>query len=192
MTTLLDKVVAIEAALSTADTPHAFGGAIALGFHVAEPRGTADIDVNLFVPDDRAEAIFRQLPPEIDWSEKDLHEVETTGQVRLFWDDTPVDVFFSTHPFHQHAATRVERVPFGGTTIPVLGATELAVFKGFFDRTKDWADIEAMIDAGTIDMHAALGWLVDLLGGDDHRVDRLRRLLDREPPASEPRFAPAN
>ena len=74
--------------------------------------------------------------------------------------------------------------------MPVLGATELTVFKAFFDRTKDWADIEAMIDAGTVDIHAALGWLVDLLGGDDHRVDRLRKLLDRKPPAAEPRFMP--
>jgi len=62
------------------------------------------------------------------------------------------------------------------------------VFKAFFDRTKDWADIEAMLDAGTVDVHTALGWLVDVVGGDDHRVNRLRRLLDPQPPAGEPRF----
>ena len=32
-------------------------------------------------------------------------------------------------------------MPFADTTIPVSGATELAVFKAFFNRTKDWADI---------------------------------------------------
>ena len=71
----------------------------------------------------------------------------------------------------------MERVPFAGITIPILGATELLVFKAFFDRTKDWADIEAMVEAGTADLHSALGWLVDLLGADDPRILRLRRLL---------------
>jgi hypothetical protein len=190
MTTLFDKVLAIETSLAAAHVSHAFGGAIALGFHIAEPRATADIDVNLFVDDQHSREIFQALPDEITWTNADLHQVETDGQVRLFWDDTPVDLFFETHPFHHHAAGHIEEVPFDGTVIPVLGATELTVFKAFFDRTKDWADIEAMIDARTPDVHAALGWLVDLLGGNDHRVDRLRGLLDRKPPTSEPKFAP--
>ena len=95
-------------------------------------------------------------------------------------------------PRARKPALRNSFTPFGlekgPRTPPVLGATELTVFKAFFDRTKDWADIEAMIDAGTVDTHGALGWLVDLLGGDDHRVARLRRLLDRKPAAEEPRF----
>jgi hypothetical protein len=190
MTTLFDKVVSIERSLNAAGVPHAFGGAIALGFHIVEPRATADIDINLFVPDTRAREMFGELPREVAWSDADLRQVETTGQVRLFWDDTPVDLFFSTHPFHDHAASHIEEAPFDSVTIPILGATELTVFKAFFDRTRDWADIEAMIDADTIDIHAAIGWLVDLLGSDDHRVDRLRRLIDRKPPTSEPRFAP--
>jgi len=69
-----------------------------------------------------------------------------------------------------------------------LSATDLTVFKAFFDRTRDWADIEAMLEAGTVDVHTALGWLVDIVGGDDHRVSRLRRLLDHEPAEPEPRF----
>ena len=188
MTTLFDKLVSIERALRDANIPHAFGGAIALGFHIVEPRATADIDVNLFVPEVDASTTFAALPPEITWDAADVHEVETNGQVRVFWDDTPVDLFFETHRFHRHTAERVEQVSFDGVDVPVLGATELTIFKAFFDRTKDWADIEAMVDAGTVDIHAAIGWLVDLLGADDHRVARLRTLLDRKPPAREPRF----
>jgi hypothetical protein len=62
------------------------------------------------------------------------------------------------------------------------------VFKAFFNRTKDWADIEAMLDAKSVDVHVVIGWLVDLLGGDDHRVTRLRDLIGREPPG-DPRFS---
>jgi hypothetical protein len=188
MTTLAERVVAIETALRDADVPHAFGGALALAFHIAEPRGTRDIDVNVFVDEGRARAVFELLPAGVEWTDADLDLVERDGQVRLFWDDTPVDVFFATHRFHRHAGSHVEKVPFAGTTIPVLSATDLTVFKAFFDRTKDWADIEAMLDAGTVDAHTALGWLVDVVGGDDHRVSRLRRLLDREPPSAEPQF----
>jgi DNA ligase D len=46
-----------------------------------------------------------------------------------------------------------------------------------------------MVDAGTVDLHSVIGWIVDLRGPDDARVERLRRLLDREPPAAEPWFA---
>ena len=124
------------------------------------------------------------------WTTQDVEEIERNGQVRVFWDDTPVDLFFVTHPFHESAASHTELVPFAGQMIPILAADDLAVFKAFFDRTKDWADIEGMIDAESLDVHVVLGWLVDLLGGDDHRVARLRDLIDREPPPDDPRFAP--
>ena len=181
MTELADKIVAIDAALDAGDVPHAFGGALALAFHTAEPRGTRDIDVNLFCGPDDAATTFAALPPKVVSSPKDARAVVRDGQVRLFWDDTPVDLFFSTGAFHDHVATGTRRVPFAGTTIPILGATDLVVFKAFFDRTKDWADIEAMLEVGAPDAHEALGWLVELLGPTDHRVDRLRALM-RTPP----------
>jgi hypothetical protein len=190
MATLVEKIVAVDDALRAAAIPHAFGGALALAFHIEEPRATRDIDVNVFAPSDRAREVFAAMPPDVKWTPKDVEQVEKDGQVRLFWDDNPVDLFFSTHAFHDRAASQIVEVPFAGTTIPVLGATELAVFKAFFNRTKDWADIEAMVDAGTVDMHRALGWLVDLLGPDDARLIRFRALLDREPPDVEPSFTP--
>ena len=190
MTSLTDKVSALDETFTAAGIAHAFGGALALAFHVAEPRGTRDIDLNVFVPTTGARAALELLPDEVQWTTRDLEEIERNGQVRIFWEDTPLDLFFVTHEFHENAATHIELVPFAGRTIPILAADDLAVFKAFFDRTKDWADIEAMIDAQSLDVHVVLGWLVDLLGADDHRVARLRELLDREPPREEPRFAP--
>lgn len=190
MTTLVEKVLALDTALDDLDIPHAFGGALALAFHVEEPRATRDIDLNIFLPAEDAASALIALPAPVVWSPDDVAEIERSGQVRIFWDDTPVDLFFVTHPFHDAAAARAERVPFAGRDIPILGAEDLAVFKAFFDRTKDWADIEAMIDAHPLDLHAVIGWIVDLLGGDDHRVARLRELVTRDPPKDEPRFAP--
>jgi hypothetical protein len=190
VTSLVGIVVAVERALDTAHVPHAFGGALALAFHIEEPRGTRDIDVNLFVAPSEVDAVFAALPAGVIRNDADAERVRRDGQVRLFWGDIPIDLFFTTHAFHDVARVHVDRVPFAGVTIPVLGATELVVFKAFFDRTKDWADIEAVVEAGTADLHAALGWLVDLLGGDDPRVGRLRALLGPRPGGPEPRFAP--
>jgi hypothetical protein len=190
MPALAVQVIELERTLDASGVPHAFGGALALAFHIDEPRGTRDIDINVFVGPQQARTVFESLPPGVIWSDGDLRQVADTGQVRLFWDETPVDLFFSTHVFHDEASLHVERVPFDGVTIPVLGATELVVFKAFFDRTKDWADIEAMVEAQDADVHRALGWLVDLLGADDHRVARLRTLLERKPSDGEPRFEP--
>ena len=124
------------------------------------------------------------------WTDADVREIERNGQVRRFWGETPVDLFFVTHPFHETRRSTPKRSRSATRPTPILGANDLAVFKAFFDRTKDWADIEAMVDAQTVDIHVVLGWLVDLLGTDDHRVARLRSLLDRRPPTSEPRFTP--
>ena len=50
------------------------------------------------------------------------------------------------------------------------------MFKAFFNRTKDWADLEEMASAGTLDRAVVLGELVVLLGGHDERIERLRSL----------------
>jgi hypothetical protein len=188
MPSLVDKIVAIDDALRAADVRHAFGGALALAFHIEEPRGTRDIDVNVFAPAERARDVFDALPRGVKATADDVRQVERSGQVRLFWGDNPVDLFFSTHAFHDEAAAEIVEVPFADTTIPVLGATELTVFKAFFNRTKDWADIEAMVDADTVDIHRALGWLLDLLGPDDERLARFREVLARAAAPEEPRF----
>jgi hypothetical protein len=187
MPTLTECILALESALDVASIPHAFGGALALAFHVEEPRATRDIDLNVFVEPARVGEVFAALPDGVVWSDVDVDRVERDGQVRLFWDSTPVDLFFSTHAFHDVAWLDLERVPFEDGTIPILGATELVVFKAFFDRTRDWADIEAMVEANAPDLPTAIGWLVDLLGTDDPRIERLRNLIDHQA-GPEPRF----
>jgi len=62
----------------------------------------------------------------------------------------------------------------------VLGCVELAVFKCLYDRTRDWADLEAMHDAGALDAHEVAGWLARLLGPDDTRLARLAALARRD------------
>ena len=66
--------------------------------------------------------------------------------------------------------------PFGDAVLPFLACRDLAVFKAFSDRTKDWADLEEMQAAGTLDVDAVAGVLGRSVGGDDQRIALLRTL----------------
>jgi hypothetical protein len=174
--TLPEKIVELHRSLVAAGVAHAFGGALALAWCTSQPRGTIDVDVNLFVPPSRAPEVLAGLPSGVAWGDADLARIRADGQVRLWWGTTPVDLFFSTTDFHVRAATRARVEPFLGVDVPFLSCRDLAVFKAFFDRTRDWADLEDMAAAGSLDVEAVLGVLVRHLGGDDPRVARLRAL----------------
>ncbi|HVL91259.1 MAG TPA: hypothetical protein VM841_13580 [Actinomycetota bacterium] len=177
MSVLAQRLLAVHDALDAAALPHAFGGAIALAYCIEEPRGTRDIDVNIFVPSSRIDEALDAMPAGIVVTATQRATAHRDGQVRLFWDDTPVDVFFDTDEFHKHAAAGIGPVPFFGRTIPVLGCVALVVFKAMFDRTKDWADIEAVAAANTPPTRQAAEHLARILGPDDPRIERLHTLI---------------
>ncbi|MDX6638167.1 MAG: hypothetical protein QOJ01_1678 [Solirubrobacterales bacterium] len=184
--TLAERIVAVHEALERAGIPHAIGGAIALAYWTLDPRGTGDIDVNVFVPNSDPAAALAALPPGVDQPDGTTDAVIRDGQVRLWWDETPVDLFFSNVPLHERAAEAARTVPFEGIELPVLGPTELAIFKAMFDRTRDWADIEAMLAAETLDVEAVRMGLTEMVGDDDPRLARLADSVSRAvPPGSE-------
>ena len=180
--TVHEKMLALHDALTAAGVDHAFGGALALAWCTEQARGTIDVDVNLFTPAAECDPVLAALPDAIEVTDAHRATIERDGQVRLFWDDNPVDLFFSTTPFHEAVAERVRWEPFADHELPFLSCQDLAVFKVFFDRTKDWADLEAMRDAGTLDVEHVLGVVVHYLGPSDARVERVRRLAAGERP----------
>jgi hypothetical protein len=52
----------------------------------------------------------------------------------------------------------------------------LVIFKAFLDRTKDWADLEAVAQATPEDIEEAAAKIVELVGADDPAVGRLESL----------------
>jgi hypothetical protein len=169
---LADRMLAVHDALDGGGFPHAIGGALALGYCVLEARATQDVDVNVFVPPWRTREVFEVLPREIERVGNDLERAERDGQVRLRWELTPIDLFFSVLPFHDDAERNVRQVPFGERTIPVLSCTALTVFKAMFDRPRHWVDIEAMVEAGSLDLDEAKRWVLEMTG-EDERVEKL-------------------
>jgi hypothetical protein len=173
---LAGRVVAIDAAL--ADVPHAFGGALALAYY-AEPRATIDIDLNLFVPAERFDHAAEPLRDlGVNVTEEAASLVARDGQVRVWWDETPIDLFFAYDAFHDAAARARRRVPFGDGEIPILAAEHLVVCKAVFNRSKDWVDIDAMLDLERgLDAAEILRWVGRIAGDDDPRYNRIAALL---------------
>lgn len=173
---LADKVLAIHHALSAVHLTYAFGGALALAWCTERARGTIDIDLNVFVGTGSTRSVLDALPVEVTWTDHDADLVERDGQARIWWGRTPVDLFLNTTEFHDQAARRAVVRPFAGADVTFLACPDLAVFKAFFARTKDWADLEEMAAAGTLDVDRVIGVLVRYLGAEDHRVARLTTL----------------
>ena len=176
-TTLAERVAALHAAL--AHVPHAFGGALALAYY-AEPRATIDIDLNVFIPPTRFAEVAQPLEALGVTMPAPATEAvaRSDGQVRVFWDATPIDLFFAYDPFHDAAASARRTVPFADGTIPILAAEHLVVCKTIFDRPKDWIDIDALL-ALDADVNAAevLRWVGRIAGDDDPRYDRIAAVL---------------
>jgi hypothetical protein len=180
---LSEKVLRIEAGFGARRIPHAFGGAIALAYY-ATPRATIDIDVNVFVPVDRADEVLDllQVLGAAPLPERGRARLARDGQARAHWDATPVDLFFSYDALHESCLERRQRLPFGdGDSIHVLAAEDLLVFKALFDRDKDWRDIEELIYAMGDELDAAYArdWLERIVGKADPRHRRLCEALDR-------------
>ena len=75
--------------------------------------------------------------------------------------------------FHEEVAGRITQREFAGIVMPFLACGDLAVFKAFFDRDKDWIDIRDMMIAGCIDSAELGALLAELLGSDDHRIGKV-------------------
>jgi hypothetical protein len=187
---LADRMLAVHDALRAAGLPHAIGGAIALGYCTLEARATQDVDVNVFVAPSRTREVLAALPDGVRVTTRDLEVAERDGQVRLLWDATPIDVFFSVLPFHDEVERNIRHVSFGDRTIPVLDCTGLAVFKAMFARPRDWVDIEAMVEARSLDVDEAMRWVREM-AGDDARVERLGELRALRRSQAEPPPLPA-
>jgi hypothetical protein len=181
MSLLGRRLLDVHEALNRARLPHAFGGAIALAYCTQEPRGTRDLDVNVFIDPTRASEVFGALPDAVVVTDASVATAEREGQVRVWWEETPIDIFLDVHRFHSEVADGVRHVVFEDHEIPVVGCTALAVFKALLGRTKDWADIEEMVAVDALNLPHALAWVERLLGSESPATRRLASLSG--PPA---------
>ena len=180
MSSLTEKIVSLHHALERADIPHGFGGALALAWCTQRARGTIDIDLNIFIDTEAAATALAALPKAVTWTQNNLDLLINEGQDRVWWDTTPIDLFLNTLPLHKQMARRCRWESFGGSSIPFLSCQDIAVLKVFFNRTKNWADLEEMQSAGTLQAPLVTATIIEYLGVDDERVKALLRLTGNE------------
>jgi hypothetical protein len=173
---LVGKIVELHEQLTNQDIPHAFGGALALAWCTERARGTIDIDVNLLIPARDWQIALDALPGEVKVTRKDREILEREGQVRVWWHKTPLDLFLNSTDFHEGIASRIRWETFVGKSLPFLSCFDLAVFKAFFNRSRDWADLEEMARAGTLEKARVQATLIGYLGAEDERTARLTEL----------------
>lgn len=179
MMDLSGKIAHLHEVLTAAELPHAFGGALALAWCTERARGTIDIDINIFVGISDRKRVFDALPEDVKVTRDDRAILKRDGQARVWWDRTPLDIFLNTTDYHREVATRTRLETFAGTQIPFLSCLDVAVFKAFFNRTKDWADLEEMQAAGTLDVDEVVRIIGHYLGSEDERVAALGALRNR-------------
>jgi hypothetical protein len=169
--------------LQAAGISYALGGALALGA-AGFPRGTADVDVNVFVESSEAVRVAHLLQPlGIDFG-ADAAIVLAATKDGLFigqWDGMRIDVFVPSVAFSYEAErTRVHITNHVGWSGWFLSPEALAVFKLMFFRGKDLVDLERLV-AGRrgLDVQYVRRWIVDMFDQDDPRVQRWDDLVRR-------------
>ncbi len=180
---------AIAGVLDAGGFPYAIGGALALGV-AGFPRGTLDVDVNVFVEAARVPDLVRALAElviAIDAAAA-VARADSDGMFSGVWDGMRIDVFVPSIPFSDEAArTRVRVVAEDGWTGWFLAPEAIVVFKLLFFRGKDIVDLERLVAVrgATLDHAYVRSWLVDMMGDDDERVKRwdgiVRKFADSPP-----------
>lgn len=184
----LGRRTAAEAARAIADAlrdrgfPHAIGGALALGV-AGVPRGTKDVDVNVFVDDGQLPAVVETLAAlgiSLDPADA-LAAARADGMFVGAWDGMRIDVFVPSIPFAEEAGRTRVLIDVDGWQGSFLSPEAIAVFKLLFFRLKDRGDLERLIAVrgDRLDRAYVRRWIVEMMGEEDERVvawdDMVRR-----------------
>lgn len=176
----------IADALEEAGLPYAIGGALALAV-AGVPRGTVDVDVNVFVPETRVPEVIevlRRLGIDVDTSAA-LARASRDGMFVGRWGGMRIDVFLPSIPFALEAErTRIRVTDATGWSGWFLCPEAIAVFKLLFFRGKDVVDLERLVAVRGADLDHAFvrRWMVEMTGEDDERVRRWDEVVSRYGP----------
>lgn len=164
----------LAAAFEDAGLPYALGGALSLGAH-GVPRGTLDVDINVFVAEAELPpvvALLRGLGIDVDPAVA-LPRAKRDGMFVGRWNGIRIDVFVPSIPFSEEAGrTRVRLVDADGVATWFLSREAISVFKLLFFRPKDLVDLDRLVAvSGPLLDHAYVRrWIVEMMGEDDPRV----------------------
>ena len=163
----------LASALDAAGIPYAIGGAIALGAW-SDPRGTHDVDINLFVDHAGLDAALDVLDAAgvvIDRGQARL--ADQAGDVLVgHYGALRVDVFTPSIPFVWEAMSTRRRLRGPSGEADYLSPEAIAIFKLLFFRSKDLVDVEKLVvvQGESLDRGYIRRWMVEMMGEDDERI----------------------
>jgi hypothetical protein len=180
---LIEVITALICALEQSGIPYAFGGAVALSAW-SEPRATVDVDLNVWIDEQRYGELFdtlEQAGAEVD-REAGARRARAMGMIDARVAGYRLDIFVPSVQFYDEALARRQRVRIAGHDTWVLSPECLAVFKLLFFRGKDIVDLQRLVeiqgdqlDVGFVRRHVAA-----MMGEDDVRVDRWDEITGRK------------
>lgn len=177
-----DAAQLLAVALEAAGIPYAIGGALALAI-AGVPRGTADVDINVFVSDQRLDEVIDVLAAVgVEVNRPDaIARASRDGMFVGRWDGMRIDVFLPSIPFAKEAqATRIHIVDGNGWSGWFLSAEAVCVFKLLFFRGKDMVDLERLVAVRhELDIGYVRRWIVDMMGEEDARTRRWDEITKR-------------
>lgn len=160
-------------ALELAQVPYAIGGAIAWGAW-ADPRGTHDVDINLFVgPPELEHALDVLVAAGLEIDRAAAMIADREGSVLIGrYAGMRVDLFTPSIPFAWEAMRTRSRLVGPSGAADYLSAEATAVFKLLFFRPKDLLDIEKLVavQGRALDAPYVRRWMVEMMGEGDERV----------------------
>ena len=168
-------------ALQHAQIPYAIGGAIAYGVW-GDPRGTMDVDINLFVTHDafpNALDVLIDAGVEFEW--RRALQADLDGDVIIGWfNGVRIDCFTPSIPFAWEANETAVCITGESGSARYLSAEATCVFKLLFFRPKDLLDVEKVVAVQREQLNVGYvrRWLVEMMGEEDERVAALDRMID--------------
>jgi predicted nucleotidyltransferase len=179
---LPDLAARLSEALDAARIPHAVSGAVALGAH-GFVRATADIDVLVVVPSIRLPEVF-SIVRGLGFQGDDADLIEAIRQrfvAEMRAGPATVELLVPVLPYHRSLVDRAVRLPVGGRSVPFVSAEDLVVLKMLWRRTKDVADVQALLAAKgrSLDRDYVKRTLRSILPDDDPRHAEIDALWKR-------------
>lgn len=173
-------------ALDAGGIPYAVGGAIAFGVW-ADPRGTYDVDINLFIDHPALDAALDVLTAAgVQFDRDAARKADVEGDVIVGrYAGMRIDLFTPSIPFAWEAMSTRRRLRGPSGEAYYLSPEAIAIFKLLFFRGKDIVDVEKLVEVqgGDLDRAYIRGWMVSMMGEDDERLVAWDRIVAAAAPS---------